>query len=81
MIIANYCKANVRFICSVYNQRSCVYFKPENNFNYCKYGLPDRKCRNEKAIKQGLRFFTRNLYINIKEKKWEENSKEDHQKN
>ena len=67
-IIANYCKANIRFICTTHDQRICVYFNQDNNIptSTCKFGMPDRKCRNDKAIRQGLEFY---IYMRDKNEK------------
>ena len=67
-IIANYCKAEIRFICKTHNQPSCVYFKQDKSIPSlaCKYGLSDRKCSNEKANRQAIKFY-------LMVKKWEDN--------
>ena len=64
----NYCDAEVRFICKTHNQPICIYFKQDEDIPslVCKYGLPDRKCRNENANQLSL-----NYYQVVR--KWEDN--------
>jgi len=64
-VIRNYCKPEIRFICNTHYQSNCIYFEPDNNIPSltCKFGLPDRKCRNEKAIKQSFRSLYKHKYL------------------
>ena len=73
-IVANYCKAEIRFICSTHKQIECVYFEKEwrqafNSPTTCFFGLPDRKCSNDKAIKQAIEFYIYMRDRNEKSKK------------
>ena len=67
-VIGNYCHAEVRFICETHNQPICIYFKQDKGIPSlaCKYGLSDRKCKNEKANQQAIKFY-------LMVKKWEDN--------
>lgn len=64
-VIANYCKAEIRFICKTHSQKTCVYFETDEDIpsTACKYGLPDRSCKNKKARKQALMFYCRKNFV------------------
>ena len=50
------CKVEFRYICKRYVQPSCPFFKSLGGMTIttCDYGLPNRKCRSEKAKREAL---------------------------
>ena len=73
----NYCKIEIRFVCNTHSQSNCNFFEKDISIPSltCKFGLPDRKCRNDKANQKALMSFAINRLMNLRGKKGKKHGK------
>ena len=65
-VTTNYCKADIRFICTTHDQPECMYFRKDpliRSNSCCEFGLPDRICTSTKARRGAIKSY---IYLKLR---------------